>query len=282
MFAELDDDEMTWVAELATEFEVPAGFVLIERGQPGSGMFIITDGTVTVELPQGPVELGRGEFVGELPLLADGITRVARVRATPLKGLAISRAWPRRALQREPRVAVRMRRSSRDGSPRPRPDANPTRTAATPARDHRHDRPDRRTGGERGRPDQHTRRPDGDPGDATAHQRAPGRASRCRRRHALRPPCWIDRLPRTIAGRSHPGGSEGRRRRARGTALLDPHVALRGDRTGPAWVIERRACSDAHERAFDRHVARRLTVFRSPAPCVAVRLIHPRHLPRPS
>jgi voltage-gated potassium channel len=109
MFGELDDDEMTWVADLATEFEVPAGFVLIERGQPGSGMFIITDGTVKVELPQGPVELGPGEFVGELPLLADGITRVARVRATtPVKGLAISRMALSELLQREPRVAVRM------------------------------------------------------------------------------------------------------------------------------------------------------------------------------
>ena len=109
MFAELDDDETTWVADLATEFEVPAGFVLIERGQPGSGMFIITDGTVTVELPQGPVELGPGEFVGEIPLLADGITRVARVRATtPVKGLAISRMALSELLRREPRVAVRM------------------------------------------------------------------------------------------------------------------------------------------------------------------------------
>jgi len=109
MFAELDDDEMTWVADLATEFEVPAGFVLLERGQPGSGMFIITDGTVTVELPQGSVELGPGEFVGELPLLADGITRVARVRATtPVKVLAISRMALSELLQREPRVAVRM------------------------------------------------------------------------------------------------------------------------------------------------------------------------------
>jgi CRP-like cAMP-binding protein len=72
MFAELDDDEMTWVAELATEFEVPAGFVLIERGQPGSGMFIITDGTVTVELPQGPVELGRGSSSGSCPCWPTG------------------------------------------------------------------------------------------------------------------------------------------------------------------------------------------------------------------
>ena len=109
MFAELDDDEMTRVADLATEFEVPAGFVLLERGQPGSGMFIITDGTVTVELPQGPVELGPGEFVGELPLLADGITRIARVRAkTPVGALAISRVAFSELLERQPSVAVRM------------------------------------------------------------------------------------------------------------------------------------------------------------------------------
>jgi CRP/FNR family cyclic AMP-dependent transcriptional regulator len=109
MFAELDVDELRWVADLATGFEVPAGSVLLERGQPGSGMFIITEGTVVVELPKGPVELGPGEFVGELPLLADGITRIARVRArTPVKGLAISRMAFQELLERQPRVAVGM------------------------------------------------------------------------------------------------------------------------------------------------------------------------------
>jgi CRP-like cAMP-binding protein len=72
-------------------------------------MFIVTEGAVVVELPQGPVELGPGEFVGELPLLADGITRIARVRAkTPVTGLAISRMAFKELLEREPRVAVRM------------------------------------------------------------------------------------------------------------------------------------------------------------------------------
>ena len=109
LFAELDEDELTWVADLASGFEVPAGSVLLERGQPGSGMFIITEGTVVVELPKGPVELRPGEFVGELPLLADGITRIARVRAkTPVKGLAISRMAFQELLEREPRVAIRM------------------------------------------------------------------------------------------------------------------------------------------------------------------------------
>ncbi|HLA92453.1 MAG TPA: cyclic nucleotide-binding domain-containing protein [Actinomycetota bacterium] len=109
LFAELDDDELERVAAVASEFEVPAGHVLIEHGQPGSGMFCITDGSVTVELPGGAVELGPGEFVGELALLADGITRIARVRATtPVKGLALGRAAFAELLEREPHVAVCM------------------------------------------------------------------------------------------------------------------------------------------------------------------------------
>jgi CRP-like cAMP-binding protein len=109
LFAQLDDDELERVAAVASEFEVPAGHVLIEHGQPGSGMFCITDGSVTVELPGGAVELGPGEFVGELALLADGITRIARVRATtPVKGLALGRAGFAELLEREPHVAVRM------------------------------------------------------------------------------------------------------------------------------------------------------------------------------
>jgi CRP-like cAMP-binding protein len=109
MFAELDDEEMAWVAGLATEFDVPAGFVLIEHGQPGSGMFIVTDGTISVELPRGTLERGPGEFVGELALLVDGFTRVARVRAkTPVRGLAIGRSAFAELLHREPMVAVKM------------------------------------------------------------------------------------------------------------------------------------------------------------------------------
>lgn len=109
MCAELSDEEIRWIADLATEFEVPAGFVLIEHGHPGSGMFIIAQGTISIELPRGAIERGPGEFVGELALLADGFTRVARVRArTEVKGLAISRTAFFELLEREPRVAVGM------------------------------------------------------------------------------------------------------------------------------------------------------------------------------
>lgn len=109
LLAALDDSALDRIADLATEFEVPAGHVLAEHGQPGSGMFIITEGAVVVELPSGAIELGPGEFFGELALLADAGGRVARVRAsTPVSGLAIGRAEFSQLLDREPRVAVAM------------------------------------------------------------------------------------------------------------------------------------------------------------------------------
>lgn len=108
LMATMDDSALNLCAELATGFGVPAGHVLAEHGQPGSGMFLITEGTVVVQLPTGPVELGPGEFFGELALLAD-VGRVARVRAaTPVRGLAIGRKEFTELLEREPRVAVAM------------------------------------------------------------------------------------------------------------------------------------------------------------------------------
>jgi voltage-gated potassium channel len=108
LMATMDDSALKLCADVATQFDVPAGHVLAERGQPGSGMFVITEGTVDVQLPTGPVELGPGEFFGELALLAD-VGRVARVRAaTPVRGLAIGRKEFSELLEREPRVAVAM------------------------------------------------------------------------------------------------------------------------------------------------------------------------------
>lgn len=109
LFAEIDDDHLALVAEVCTSFEVEAGFVLVQHGQPGSGMFVLVDGTVEVDLPnRAPVTLGPGEFFGELSLLTDA-DRVARVRTvTPVRGLAIGRAEFWRMLHDEPRVAVGM------------------------------------------------------------------------------------------------------------------------------------------------------------------------------
>jgi CRP-like cAMP-binding protein len=109
LFAELDDAAIERLAEIGTELEVPAGMVLIERDQPASGMFVLEEGTLTVQLHGRTVEIGPGEFVGELSLLIDGAHRAARVQAkTPVRLLAIGRAEFEQLLAEDPLIAVAM------------------------------------------------------------------------------------------------------------------------------------------------------------------------------
>ena len=81
LFEHVGDDMLARIAERGTEFEAASGHVLIEVGQPGAGLFVIEEGTVSVEFPGGRrIELGAGEFVGDLALLTDH-PHAARVRA---------------------------------------------------------------------------------------------------------------------------------------------------------------------------------------------------------
>ena len=111
LFAGLDDEALAHVAALFSEVDAPAGQVIVEHGHAGSGMFLLEEGTVSVELPGGPVELGPGEFFGELAILADDVPRTARVRTTtPIRALVIGRPDFARLLEEQPRIAVAMLR----------------------------------------------------------------------------------------------------------------------------------------------------------------------------
>ena len=109
LFAALDDEALAHVATVATEFECPPGYVLTELHQPGSGVFIIEEGTVVVSVPDGPaIERGPGDFVGELALLTE-TTRTARVScASHVRGLAISRVDFVKLLDAQPTIGVAM------------------------------------------------------------------------------------------------------------------------------------------------------------------------------
>jgi len=99
IFAEIDDDGLDVIARLATDFEAPAGRVLAEVGQPGTGLFVIEAGIV---------EVGPGEFFGEVALLTDS-PRNARVRArTDVRCLAIERHVFDLLLDAQPTIAVKM------------------------------------------------------------------------------------------------------------------------------------------------------------------------------
>ncbi len=109
LFAGLSDGALGRIAETSTEFEAGTGHVLVQPRQAGTGLFVIEEGSVTVELPGRKLELGPGEFFGELALLREDDTHIARVcAASPCRLLAIRRDDFDGLLEEEPHLAVSM------------------------------------------------------------------------------------------------------------------------------------------------------------------------------
>lgn len=109
IFEDLDDAQLERLASATSEFEAPAGQALIERGRPGSGMFVLEEGQAVVEAPEGKRQLGPGDIFGERALLGEDIERTARVRAqTDVRCLAIARPEIERLLAEDPRLAQRL------------------------------------------------------------------------------------------------------------------------------------------------------------------------------
>jgi len=110
LFSRLDDEGLRRVAGLAVELEIPAGQVLVHAGDPGSGLFVILTGTAVVETRgETMIEVGPGEFVGELALLVPKAMRSARVRAkSDVRCLAIFGGDFQELLEDEPRIALAM------------------------------------------------------------------------------------------------------------------------------------------------------------------------------
>jgi voltage-gated potassium channel len=98
------------VAARAGELDVEPGQILALPGDPGSGMYVVLDGTVSVEMRGGfHAELGPGNFFGEIALLVPESGRVARVRAaTPVRCLSVPRDDFLTLVESEPSFALKM------------------------------------------------------------------------------------------------------------------------------------------------------------------------------
>jgi voltage-gated potassium channel len=106
LFHDFSDDALKQVLERIVPFEVRRGHVLVQPKQPGEGLFMLEEGTVSVELPGKKIELGPGEFFGELALLYDGAVHSGRVVATSeARCLALRRDDFEQLLESQPAMA---------------------------------------------------------------------------------------------------------------------------------------------------------------------------------
>jgi CRP-like cAMP-binding protein len=107
----VSEEGLARVAACAAEVTREAGQVLALPDDPGSGMYVIREGTVAVELRTGTIELGPGDFFGELALLVEDGPRVARVRATSeLHCVSIPREDFLELVETEPAFALHLLR----------------------------------------------------------------------------------------------------------------------------------------------------------------------------
>jgi CRP/FNR family transcriptional regulator, cyclic AMP receptor protein len=112
LFSGLDDQQLDILAGGATEFTVAAGQPLIQRGDPGSGVFVLEEGAAVVEAPEGMRTLGPGDVFGERSLVDNG-ERTARVVAqTEVRCIAIPRPELERVIADAPQLYDRLRHLS--------------------------------------------------------------------------------------------------------------------------------------------------------------------------
>jgi CRP-like cAMP-binding protein len=110
LFEGLSPAGLERVAARAGELACEPGQILALPGDPGSGMYVVLDGTVSVEMRGGwHTELGPGNFFGEIALLVPESGRVARVRAaTTVRCLSLPREDFLALVENEPSFALKM------------------------------------------------------------------------------------------------------------------------------------------------------------------------------
>jgi CRP/FNR family transcriptional regulator, cyclic AMP receptor protein len=92
LFDGLSRKELTELARVSEDLDIPAGTALCKEGEVGQEFFVIVDGEVEVTRNGRKVALrGGGEFVGEIALL-EKVPRTATVTAkTPLRVFVLTR-----------------------------------------------------------------------------------------------------------------------------------------------------------------------------------------------
>ncbi len=109
LFEHLTYREQNEVLAVAQTRTIPSGATVVRQGDPGGDLFVLLEGTVSVEQGGLPIAVVRaGGHFGEMGLVDAG-PRSASVRALePLRAMVIPRAAVLLLMQREPSLAVKL------------------------------------------------------------------------------------------------------------------------------------------------------------------------------
>ena len=108
LFSGCSRKDLQTIARIVRDIDHPAGTVIAREGDPGVGLFVITEGMTDVTIGgRRRARLGPGDFFGEISLL-DGGPRTATVTSTSDVKLLGLTEWTFRGLMMEhPSIAVK-------------------------------------------------------------------------------------------------------------------------------------------------------------------------------
>ena len=112
LFAGCSKSELQRIATLADELDLAEGATLIREGERGREFIIVADGSVRVTRGGKTLrDLGAGDYVGEIALVAD-VPRTATVTATsPVRLLVVTDRAFRTVLDQMPSIATKVLQS---------------------------------------------------------------------------------------------------------------------------------------------------------------------------
>jgi CRP-like cAMP-binding protein len=106
LFASLSRRQLGKIADAASAKRYAPHSVLVLKGKPAEAFYVVLDGRVRVAAQGRKVELGSGDFFGEMALI-DGEPRSASVVAiAEVYALTIPRAKFLKVLESEPKIAL--------------------------------------------------------------------------------------------------------------------------------------------------------------------------------
>ncbi len=121
LFSPLSAAEIGEITRFLVARTVPAGTVIVLKGDKARSMFVIASGEVEVELETGPIRLGEGHFFGERAMIENAL-RNATVRSTePTRLLVLDKNDLQLMMTRNSELGERIRAVAEE-----RQDANKT------------------------------------------------------------------------------------------------------------------------------------------------------------
>jgi CRP/FNR family transcriptional regulator, cyclic AMP receptor protein len=105
LFARCSKKELTSIASLADEVDLPAGKVLTSEGDRGREFFVVLEGSADVrrdgrELPS----LEAGDFFGEIALVTDKARTATVTAKSPMRALVITDRAFRELMRNSPEI----------------------------------------------------------------------------------------------------------------------------------------------------------------------------------